>query len=89
MRLLEKYIAEESIPREAGEPAVEVLGWLELHLDDAPALVITGCNEGFLPTAVSSDPFLPEGLRRRLGLPDNARRYARDAYAPTCLSVYS
>ncbi len=65
---------------EAERAAIELLGWLELHLDDAPALVITGVNEPFLPQSVSGDAFLPDSLRTRLGLPDNHGRYARDAY---------
>lgn len=61
--------------------AVELLGWLDLPLDDAPALVITSFNEGRVPSSISADMFLPNELRRRLGLADNERRYARDAYA--------
>lgn len=64
-----------------GQPAVELLGWLELPLDDAPALVVCSFNEGFVPSSVNSDVFLPNALRSELGLQDNLRRYARDAYA--------
>jgi ATP-dependent helicase/nuclease subunit B len=71
----------------AEEAAVELLGWLELPLDDAPVLVVTGFNEGFVPKAVTSDLFLPNTLRVRLGLLDNARRYARDAYAACVLAA--
>jgi hypothetical protein len=65
--------------------AIELLGWLELPLDDAPALVVCSLNEGFVPSSINSDAFLPNSLRSRLGLQDNARRYARDAYALTAL----
>jgi len=66
---------------EALEPThVEMLGWLELHADLAPALIITTFNEGFIPESVSADAFLPDSLRAKLGLMNNARRYARDAY---------
>lgn len=69
-----------------GEPdAIEILGWLELPLDDAPALIVTSFNERFVPTSTNADLFLPEKLRRQLGLDDNLRRYARDAYALTVL----
>ena len=68
-------------PERGGVPTVELLGWLELALDDAPALVVTGFNEGRVPAAVHGDAFLPEGLRRELGLPDNDERLARDVYA--------
>jgi RecB family exonuclease len=57
------------------------LGWLELAMDDTPVLLLTGFNEGFVPESSSSDVFLPNSLRMKLGLRDNRRRYARDAYA--------
>jgi hypothetical protein len=60
--------------------AIELLGWLELPLDDAPALVVTGMNEGLVPATKNGDLFLPNGLRRKLELEDNDRRYARDLY---------
>lgn len=61
--------------------AIELLGWLELPWDDAPALIVTSFNEGHVPSSLNSDLFLPNALRQHLGLQDNARRYARDAYA--------
>ncbi len=81
LRLLLRQVEDEPIPPPGGHSAVEFLGWLELPLDDAPALVVTGFNDGFVPSFINSDPFLPNGLRRQLGLLDNDRRYARDAYA--------
>lgn len=65
--------------------AIELLGWLELPLDDAPATIITGFNEGFVPSGVAADLFLPNKLRTALCLDDNDRRYARDAYALSLL----
>lgn len=72
-------------PAPADESAIEMLGWLELPLDDAPALVITSLNEAFIPESLNSDLFLPNQLRSQLGLLDNPRRYARDAYALTVM----
>lgn len=60
--------------------ALELQGWLELMWEDAPHLVVAGLNEGRVPDAVVGDPFLPEGLRTRLGLKTNAMRLACDAY---------
>ena len=60
--------------------AVEALGWLECHLDDAPVLLLAGFNEGVVPSSINADAFLPNELRRRLGMLDNDRRYARDAF---------
>jgi hypothetical protein len=74
-----------SIPPEPEEHAVELLGWLELPLDDAPAVVVTGVNERILPEAVGADPFLPGSLRTTLGIPDDSARYARDAYLLSAL----
>jgi len=75
-----KFISSEAIPLEGGTNGVEVLGWLEVHLDDAPFLVVTGFNEEFIPESLNADSFLPNSLRQILGLADNSRRYARDAY---------
>lgn len=77
----------ETIPSAIDEPAVELLGWLELPLDDAPALVVTSFNDGTVPQAVNSDPFLPNTMRGVLKLDDNERRYARDAYALALLQA--
>lgn len=73
------------VPPDFADNVVELLGWLELPLDDTPVAVVTSFNEGFVPTSLNSDLFLPNELRRRLGLNDNARRFARDAYAVTLL----
>lgn len=74
-----------AIPAPPEESAVELLGWLELPLDDAPVLVVTSFNDGFVPESLNSDLFLPNNLRQRIGLLDNAQRYARDAYAVALL----
>ena len=60
--------------------SVEVLGWLELALDDAPALLLAGMHDGSVPESVNGDAFLPNQIRTKLGLLDNSRRYARDCY---------
>jgi hypothetical protein len=79
-------LAGQSIPPPAEGNVVEILGWLELALDDAPALVVTTFNEGFVPKSTVGDSFLPNRLRRELGLLHNERRYARDAYAASVLA---
>ena len=60
--------------------ALELQGWLELIWEDAPHLLVAGLNDGKVPAAVVGDPFLPEGLRVRLGLKTNTMRFACDAY---------
>lgn len=54
-------------------------GWLELPWNESAELVICGMNEGSVPEAVVGHAFLPDKLRRALGLSDNERRAARDA----------
>ena len=83
--LLLQRLDGETIPEDAGTPAVELLGFLELSLDDAPELIITGLNEGRVPTSRGPDPLLPDRLRQALGLDDNRRRYARAACALTAI----
>lgn len=72
-------VAKIGIPVEARESGVEVVGWLELQLDDAPVLVVTSMNERSVPQSITGDAILPDGLRTELGLTNNSRRYARDA----------
>jgi hypothetical protein len=72
-------------PRRPMIRPVELLGWLELPLDDSPVLVLIGFNEGRIPESINADAFMPNSLRTRLELTDNRRRYARDAYALTAV----
>ncbi len=81
------HIAGAQIPSPRADAQIELLGWLELPLDTAPTLIVTGFNEGNVPTSVNSDLFLPNQLRQQLDLVDNRRRYARDAYALSVLQA--
>jgi ATP-dependent helicase/nuclease subunit B len=85
IHLILREIGSEPLPTARDPEAIELLGWLELPLDDAPALVVTTVNEGFVPQSVNADPLLPDQLRAHLGIVDNRRRYARDAYALSVL----
>lgn len=85
IRLLVDDVAEQTIAPAADDAAVELLGWLEVHLDDAPVTLVTGFNEGTLPESINAHVYLPDGVRTRLGLIDNRARYARDAYQLTAL----
>jgi ATP-dependent helicase/nuclease subunit B len=71
-------LADLALPDEGGEPAVELLGYLELALDDAPVLAVVGMNEGLIPSSRNADPFLPDTARLALSMHDNAHRYGRD-----------
>ena len=61
IRMLLVELRKETLPPEPGRDAVELLDWLELPLDDAPIVILTGFNEGFLPESVSG----PRLLARR------------------------
>ncbi len=70
----------------AGDPvAIELTGWLDLTLDDAPVMIITGMNEEFVPATEKGHLFLPNELCRQLQILDNDRRLARDIYALTII----
>lgn len=86
LRLVVEQLAA-TLPPAHGDPAVRLVGWLDLPLDDAPVAIITSLNEGLVPQARNGDVFLPNELRRRLGVEDNQRRYARDAYALSLLAA--
>jgi ATP-dependent exoDNAse (exonuclease V) beta subunit len=78
---LQNQLAKVNVPPPQDESAIEMLGWLELGMDDTRVLMLTGMHDGIVPESVNGDAFLPNQLRSMLGLMDNARRYARDAYA--------
>jgi len=80
IRLLQAQLAGMATPSHAHTGGIEVLGWLDAHLDDAPHLVLTGLNEGTLPSSASVDAWLPESNRAALGLACRSRREARDAF---------
>lgn len=77
----------ESVPDPPRENSIEALGWLELHLDPAPAAIIVPVNDGAIPESIAADAFLNDSLRARLGLPGNARRFARDACVMSALGA--
>jgi ATP-dependent helicase/nuclease subunit B len=78
--LLSSEIAASSVYGSHDEDAVELHGWLEAPWLPQPALVLSGCTEGALPSNVTGHPFLPDSLRARLDLQTNTQRFARDIY---------
>jgi len=83
--LIAHGLAVRRIPAEGGDAAVELLGWLELQLDDAPHLVVTTFNEHHIPAGHAGDPFLPDSVRERAGLRSNRRTFARDVMMLTAI----
>lgn len=75
-----RAIGGESLSDSEEAGAVELVGWLDLPLDDARAVVVTGFNGHHFPSSQRGHFLLPDSLCRQLGLQDNARRYARDAW---------
>ena len=80
LRLVRESMAGETLPSEGSDDGVELMGWLEAGVDDAPHLVVTGMNEGTVPEGMVIDPWLPDSARERLGMPCALRRQARDAW---------
>ena len=77
--LFAKRIGEATYSLEPDEGVVVMTdGWLEIPYLEADELLVVGFNEGVVPEAVVGHPFLPDALRRKLGLPDNESRTARD-----------
>lgn len=88
IELCQRMLQAEVVPPRAvapGEDSIEMLGWLDLPLDDAPALVVAGFEDGHIPESVRGDAFLPNSLRRNLGLIDDEARLARDLFATELL----
>jgi len=75
-RLLDQRVGDKS---SAG--SIHIAGWLDLALEDSPAMAVVGLNHPYVPESVTADPFLPGGLRTRLKMSDNERRLGRDIYA--------
>ena len=87
IRTILKELAKATIPPFPAADVVELQGWLDLAFDDAPNLILTGFNEGIVPSSKSSDLFLPNETRRELGLEDARRRFARDACLTSALAA--
>ncbi|QEG41449.1 PD-(D/E)XK nuclease family protein [Roseimaritima ulvae] len=81
IEMLMGRLADAPIVLPAEPEMVEILGWLDLALDDSLAMVVVGFNHPYVPESVTADAFLPGSLRSRLNISDNDRRYARDAFS--------
>ncbi|MFD0895447.1 PD-(D/E)XK nuclease family protein [Luteolibacter ambystomatis] len=65
---------------------LDVQGWLELFHEPGRHLIICGMNEGKVPGRASSDAWLPENIRKLLGLSTDHTRATRDAYLLTAMT---
>lgn len=78
-------LAQSRLSEPRGDIDLVLQGWLELLWERAPNLIVTGMNEEHVPGIFISHPFLPDSLRRMLGLPCQETRFARDAFILTAL----
>lgn len=78
--LFARRLMEQTFHRERGSEIIDLQGWLELPWTDTPFLVVTGFNDEFVPGGSLSDVFLPDSLRKILGIRDDRSRFGRDAY---------
>ncbi len=83
--VLVSRLQDATITSERADEPLDLEGWLELAWNPAPVLCVAGMNEGFVPDGHVGDLFLPDALRRQLGLRDDRLRVARDAYVLTAL----
>ncbi len=60
--------------------ALRTEGWLELSWSAARQFALVGFHEGAVPDALVGHAFIPDGLRRALGLTNNDDRLARDTW---------
>ena len=81
IEMLRGRLADLRVVLEQEPDQIPILGWLDLALDTSQAMVVMGLNHPYVPSATTSDPFLPGALRTKLKMADNERRYARDVYA--------
>ena len=79
LELFERRLSEATYELEPDEgETILTDGWLELPFLDAEEVVISGFAEGKVPESVVGHAFLPDALRRGLGLVDNTARTVRD-----------
>ena len=79
LELFERRLGEATYELEPDEgETILTDGWLELPFLDVDEVVVSGFAEGRVPESVVGHAFLPDSLRRGLGLADNASRAARD-----------
>lgn len=82
-----QFIEDPYIEEVETSETVPVLGWLDLPLQDAQAMIVTGMNNHVVPQAETAFAFLPDYVSRQLGLLNPDRRLARDIYATSLLAA--
>ncbi len=85
LEMLLWHLSQQLYYPEPEDAIIDLEGWLELSWNDAPFLIVTGMNDGSVPSSRPADIFLPDTLRRQLNLRHDDDRLARDAYLMTAL----
>ncbi|MEC7564285.1 MAG: PD-(D/E)XK nuclease family protein [Planctomycetota bacterium] len=85
IRLVLSQLADNHTEIDQGSHGVPVVGWLDISWLSHTHVLVTSFNEGLIPSSITSDLFLPNSVRESLGLVDNQRRFARDAYTTSLL----
>ena len=80
IKLMCQLLSGEKLAPAAETEAVDIIGWLEVPLEDAPVVILTGMNEGTVPESKLSHVFLPNSLRKSLGIQNDSGRLNRDRY---------
>lgn len=73
------WVGDQRVREAPRRDELELVGWLELLFDSAPATVILGMNEGCVPSRPRGS-LLTNSVRRTLGLPTSESRLVRDQY---------
>lgn len=81
LSLIIDQISEAVTPGQHSITGISIAGWLDTPWTNHRQVMLLGVNEGTVPSSSNSDTFLPDGLRMSLGINNNQRRLARDAYA--------
>lgn len=68
------------VPPSGEARRAQIFGFLEARLVQADRIILGGMNEGSVPPAVASDPFLNRAMRLALGLQPGERRIGQIAH---------
>ncbi len=80
MEILLLHLGGSRYATERAPGSIDLEGWLELAWNDAPLLIVTGMNDGAVPLRPGNQAFLPDTLRRKLGLRNEDDRLTRDIF---------
>jgi len=80
-QVLEALMADASVEmRQSGQPRLFILGLFEARLQNFDTVLIGGLNEGSLPGAAQSSPFMSRQMKAALGLPPPEQRIGFTAH---------